>query len=130
MAHRQNHLNRPHSATQEAVLEKHRHRRRSADPIRRLLRKATLGITAVGCGASLLGLLGSLAGVTWSLAVEHSPSLGALYGGIAVFLFGAVVIPLNSRIGTTLPLGLISVALLLFLTALGAAFWLVGLALR
>ncbi len=121
---------RDHASLRQSF-EEHRHRpQRDFEQVKQILRKFILGVTAVGCGASFLGLLGSLAGVMWSLAIQHSPGIGALYGGLGVFAFGAVVIPLNSRIGTTLPLGLISVALLLLLTALGAAFWLIGLALQ
>jgi len=40
------------------------------------------------------------------------------------------MIPLNNRIGTTLPLGCISVALLLFLMLLGTLFWMIGALVR
>jgi len=83
---------------------------------------------AVGCGALLLGMVGSGAGATWSLAIEKGAGVGALYGGLVAFALGMVMIPLNNRIGTTLPLGCISVALLLFMMLLGALFWMVGAA--
>ena len=50
--------------------------------------------------------------------------------GLAAFGLGMIMIPLNNRIGTTLPLGCISVGLLLFLMLLGALFWMVGMAVR
>lgn len=91
-------------------------------------RRALIGAMAIGCGALVLGLLGGLAGAMWSLALEAGFWPGALCGGLAAFLLGTAMIPLNNRIGTTLPLGCISVGLLLFLTLLGALFWLVRLA--
>ncbi len=94
------------------------------------LRKATLSCAAVGCGAFLLGILGSLSGAMWSLALQEGPFRGALYGGLAAFGLGMIMIPLNNRIGTTLPLGCISIALLLFLALLGLLFWMVGAAVR
>lgn len=66
----------------------------------------------------------------WSLALELGAGIGALYGGLVAFGLGMIMIPLNSRIGTTLPLGCISVGLLLFLSLLGALFWMVGAAVR
>ena len=73
-------------------------------------------------------MVGSGAGATWSLAIEKGAGVGALYGGLVAFALGMLMIPLNNRIGTTLPLGCISVALLLFLMLLGALFWMVGAA--
>lgn len=92
------------------------------------LRRALIGAVAIGCGALVLGLLGGLAGAMWSLTLEAGFWTGAFCGGLAAFFLGTVMIPLNNRIGTTLPLGCISVGLLLFLTLLGALFWLVRLA--
>jgi len=66
----------------------------------------------------------------WSLALQEGPFRGALYGGLAAFGLGMIMIPLNNRIGTTLPLGCISIALLLFLALLGLLFWMVGAAVR
>jgi len=94
------------------------------------LRRATLSGVAIGCGAFLLGIVGSGAGAMWSLALELGPGVGALYGGLVAFGLGTIMIPLNNRIGTTLPLGCISVGLLLFLALLGALFWMVGVAVR
>ena len=94
------------------------------------LRRATLSCAAVGCGALILGVGGSGAGAMWSLALELGAGVGALYGGLVAFGLGVVMIPLNNRIGTTLPLGCISVGLLLFLALLGALFWMVGAAVR
>jgi hypothetical protein len=94
------------------------------------LRRATLSCAAVGCGAFLLGILGSTAGAMWSLALQEGPWIGAMYGGLAAFALGIIMIPLNNRIGTTLPLGCISVALLSFLALLGFLFWIVGAAVR
>lgn len=85
---------------------------------------------AVGCGACILGMVGSGAGAMWSLALELGAGIGALYGGLVAFGLGMIMIPLNNRIGTTLPLGCISVGLLLFLAFLGALFWMVGIAVR
>ena len=90
------------------------------------LRRAALGCAAVGCGALLLGMMGAWAGAMWSLAVGSGAGPGALYGGLGAFALGIVMIPLNNRIGTTLPLGCISVALLLFLMLLGTLFWMIG----
>ena len=92
------------------------------------LRRTTLSCMAVGCGSLLLGMMGSGAGAMWSLALELGTGVGALYGGLVAFALGVIMIPLNNRIGTTLPLGCISVALLLFLMLLGALFWMVGTA--
>jgi hypothetical protein len=94
------------------------------------LRRVTLSCAAVGCGAFLLGILGSTAGAMWSLALDEGFAVGAFYGGLAAFGLGMIMIPLNNRIGTTLPLGCISVALLLFLALLGFLFWIVGAAVR
>jgi len=91
-------------------------------------RRITLNFLAVGCGALLLGMMGSGAGAMWSLALALGAGVGALYGGLVAFALGMVMIPLNNRIGTTLPLGCISVGLLLFLMLLGALFWMVGTA--
>jgi len=93
-------------------------------------RRATLSFVAVGCGAFILGMLGGGAGAMWSLALELGAGVGALYGWLVAFVLGMVMIPLNNRIGTTLPLGCISVGLLLFLALLGALFWMVGAAVR
>lgn len=82
---------------------------------------------AIGCGALILGLLGGAAGAMWSLALDAAVWTGALCGGLVAFGLGTIMIPLNNRIGTTLPLGCISIALLLFLMLLGALFWLVRL---
>ena len=92
------------------------------------LRRGIIGAVAIGCGALILGMLGGGAGAMWSLALDAGPWVGALYGGLAAFFLGTIMIPLNNRIGTTLPLGCISVGLLLFLMLLGALFWLVRLA--
>jgi len=108
---------------------RHRSRKEREEFILRL-RRATLSSVAVGCGAFLLGMLGSLAGSMWSLALEEGPFQGAMYGGLVAFGLGIVMIPLNNRIGTTLPLGCISIGLLLFLALLGALFWMVGAAVR
>ena len=82
---------------------------------------------AIGCGALILGIIGGGAGAMWSLALARGALVGALYGGLVAFSLGIVMIPLNNRIGTTLPLGCISVGLLLFLMLLGALFWMVGM---
>jgi hypothetical protein len=107
-----------------------RHTRSRADRVESILRwrRSTFGCLAVGCGALLLGMVGSGAGAMWSLALEMGAGVGALYGGLVAFALGMVMIPLNNRIGTTLPLGCISVALLLFMMLLGSLFWLVGTA--
>ena len=104
-----------------------RSRRERVEAILRF-RRATLSFLAVGCGAFLLGLLGSWAGALWSLALQEGPWIGAMCGGVAAFGLGMIMIPLNNRIGTTLPLGCISVGLLLFFMLLGALFWMVGMA--
>jgi len=75
-------------------------------------------------------LRGGGAGAMWSLALDLGPGVGMLYGGLVAFGLGMVMIPLNNRIGTTLPLGCISVGLLLFLMLLGALFWMVGATVR
>jgi hypothetical protein len=106
-----------------------RSRRERVESILRL-RRATLSCLAVGCGAFLLGMLGGGAGAMWSLALDLGAGVGLLYGWVAAFTLGLVLIPLNNRIGTTLPLGCISVALLLFMALLGALFWMVGAAVR
>ncbi len=90
-------------------------------------RRGLIGATAIGCGALMLGLLGAVAGTMWGLALEASIWAAALSGGLVAFLLGTVMIPLNNRIGTTLPLGCISIGLLLFLALLGSLFWLVRL---
>ena len=112
------------------MLRRTRHTRSRRDRVESVLRlrRATLGCLAVGCGALLLGMVGSGAGAMWSLALELGAGVGALYGGLGAFALGMVMIPLNNRIGTTLPLGCISVGLLLFLMLLGALFWMVGAA--
>ncbi len=92
------------------------------------LRRGLIGAVAVGCGALLLGLVGGAAGAMWSMALDAGFWTGAVYGAVVAFGLGTIMIPLNNRIGTTLPLGCISVALLLFLMLLGATFWLVRLA--
>ncbi len=114
------------------MLRRTRHTRSRTERIESILRlrRTTLGCLAVGCGALLLGMVGSGAGTMWSLALELGPGVGALYGGLVAFALGMVMIPLNNRIGTTLPLGCISVALLLFMMLLGALFWMVGTAVR
>jgi hypothetical protein len=94
------------------------------------LRRATFSCVAVGCGAFVLAMLGGGAGAMWSLALDLGAGVGMLYGGLVAFGLGMVMIPLNNRIGTTLPLGCISVGLLLFLMLLGALFWMVGAAVR
>jgi hypothetical protein len=104
-----------------------RSRRERVESILRL-RRATLGFVAVGCGACIMGIVGSGAGAMWSLALELGAGVGALYGWLVAFVLGIVLIPLNNRIGTTLPLGCISVGLLLFFMLLGTLFWLVGAA--
>lgn len=106
-----------------------RSRRERIESILRL-RRATLSFVAVGCGALILGMVGSGAGAMWSLALDLGAGIGALYGGLVAFGLGMIMIPLNNRIGTTLPLGCISVGLLLFLAFLGALFWMVGIAVR
>ncbi|MBN2099393.1 MAG: hypothetical protein JW753_07330 [Dehalococcoidia bacterium] len=106
-----------------------RNRRERVESILRF-RRATLSFVAIGCGASILGMMGSGAGAMWSLALELGPGVGALYGGLAAFGLGMIMIPLNNRIGTTLPLGCISVGLMLFLALLGTMFWIVGVAVR
>jgi hypothetical protein len=90
------------------------------------LRRTTLSCGAVGCGALFLGVMGGWAGAMWSLAIGSGAGPGALYGGLGAFALGIVMIPLNNRIGTTLPLGCISIALLLFLMLLGTLFWMIG----
>jgi len=110
------------------MLRRTRHTRSRGDRVESILRlrRTTFSCLAVGCGALLLGMVGSGAGAMWSLALELGAGVGALYGGLTAFALGMVMIPLNNRIGTTLPLGCISVALLLFLMLLGALFWMVG----
>lgn len=78
----------------------------------------------------ILGMVGGGAGAMWSMALELGAGIGALYGGLVAFGLGMIMIPLNNRIGTTLPLGCISVGLLLFLAFLGTLFWMVGIAVR
>jgi hypothetical protein len=73
-----------------------------------------------------LGLLGAAAGVTWSLALDLGAGVGALYGGLALFVIGLLLIPANARISFSVPTGFIVTALLLFLMALGGLFWIVG----
>lgn len=106
-----------------------RSRRERVESILRL-RRASLSCAAVGCGAFVLGMLGGLAGAMWSLALDLGAGVGILYGWLVAFVLGIIMIPLNNRIGTTLPLGCISVGLLLFLALLGALFWMVGAAVR
>ncbi len=88
-------------------------------------RRRLIGAVAIGCGALILGLLGGAAGSLWGLALDAGVWTGVLWGGLVAFCLGTIMIPLNNRMGTTLPLGCISVALLLFLMLLGALFWLV-----
>lgn len=104
--------------------------RRERDEAILRFRRSLLNWMAVGCGAFFLGLLGGGAGALWSLALDLGAGVGMLYGWLVAFILGLVMIPLNNRIGTTLPLGCISIALLLFLALLGALFWLVGAAVR
>lgn len=114
------------------MLRRSRRPRSRSERIESILRfrRATLSFVAVGCGACILGMVGSGAGAMWSLALELGAGIGALYGGLVAFGLGMIMIPLNNRIGTTLPLGCISVGLLLFLAFLGALFWMVGIAVR
>ncbi len=49
------------------------------------------------CGALLLGLFGAGAGAVWSLAVGFGADIGALCGGLGVFLLGLVLLPLDAR---------------------------------
>lgn len=64
----------------------------------------------------------------WSLALGLGAGIGVLCGGLATFVLGMILIPLNNQVGTTIPMGLVSVALLLFLMLLGALFWGIGAA--
>lgn len=111
---------------------RHRHVRSRQDRVESILRlrRVILFCVAIGCGSLIMGMLGGGAGAMWSLALGLGPGVGALYGGLVAFALGLVMIPLNNRIGTTLPLGCISVALLLFLGLLGALFWMIGAAVR
>jgi hypothetical protein len=111
------------------MIRRTRHTRTRAERTETILhfRRLLLSGMAVGCGAFLLGIVGSGAGAMWSLALDKG-LIGALHGGLIAFGLGMVMIPLNNRIGTTLPLGCISVGLLLFMMLLGALFWMVGAA--
>ena len=73
-----------------------------------------------------LGLLGSAAGATWSLSLDLGAGVGALYGGLALFVTGLLLIPMNARMSSAIPTGFIVTALLLFLMVLGGLFWIVG----
>jgi hypothetical protein len=77
----------------------------------------------VVCGALLLGLFGSGAGAMWSLALGFGAGIGALCGGLGVFVPGLVLVPLDARVGRTFSLGLAALVLLTIEMALGAVVW-------
>jgi hypothetical protein len=112
------------------MLRRTRHTRNRRERVETVLRfrRFTFSCMAVGCGSLVLGMMGSGAGAMWSLALDMGAGVGALYGGLVAFGLGIVMIPLNNRMGTTIPLGFISMALLLFFMLLGALFWMVGTA--
>jgi hypothetical protein len=83
----------------------------------------------VGCGALLLGLFGSRAGALWSLALGFGAGIGALCGGVGVFVLGLVLVPLDARAGKTFSLGIAASVILAVEMALGAIVWGIRLAL-
>jgi hypothetical protein len=93
---------------------------------RHLWRRHLPQVMAVGCGSLFLGLLGSAAGVMWSLALGVGAGAGAMYGGLALVVVGLLLIPANARAGSSVPTGFVLTTLLLFLMALGSLFWIVG----
>jgi len=80
-------------------------------------------LIGVVCGALLLGLFGSGAGAIWSLALGFGAGIGALCGGLGVFVLGLVLVPLDARAGKTFSLGIAALVLLAIEMALGAIVW-------
>jgi hypothetical protein len=86
-------------------------------------RAALVTFIGVICGALLLGLFGSAAGAAWSLAVGFGAGVGALYGGIIIFVLGLFLVPINSRMGTTSSLGMMAVVLFTLEMLVGLVVW-------
>jgi hypothetical protein len=84
----------------------------------------------VVCGALLLGLFGSGAGAMWSLALGFGAGIGALCGGLGVFVLGLVLVPLDARAGKTFSLGIAALVILALQIALGAVVWGIRVALK
>ena len=79
-----------------------------------------------GCGAVLLGLLGSAAGAIWSAALGFGAGVGALAGGLSMAVPGFLLIPLGIEARELgFPPALFYVGLLLFTMVLGALIWLI-----
>ena len=75
------------------------------------------------CGALLLGLFGSAAGAAWSLALGFGIGVGALYGGIIVFVLALFLVPINSRMGTARSFGMMALVLLTLEMLVGLVVW-------
>ena len=86
--------------------------------------------SGVGCGALLLGLVGSGAGAMWSLALGRRAASGALWGGLILFLPGLVLVPINARLGKRSPFGVTAIVLLFLAMVMGAIVWGIRVALR
>lgn len=81
-----------------------------------------------GCGAVLLGLLGSAAGAIWSAALGFGGGVGALFGGLGMFIPGFLLVPLGIEARDLgFPPALFYVGLLLFTMLLGGLIWIIRL---
>jgi hypothetical protein len=99
--------------------------RAAAIRAKRLSRRQKTFVAFVGMifGALLLGLFGSGAGAMWSLALDFGAGIGALCGGLGVFVLGLVLVPLDARAGKTFSLGIAALVILALEMALGAVVW-------
>ena len=82
--------------------------------------RGIMTLIGVICGALLLGLFGGGAGAIWSLALGFGADIGALCGGLGVFAFALVLVPLDARTGKAFSLGIAALVLLTIEMALGA----------
>ncbi len=81
---------------------------------------AVVGVTS---GAMLLGLFGAGVGAVWSIAVGFGADVGALCGGLGVFILGLVLVPLDARVGKAVSLVAAAMAILAIEMAIGAIVW-------
>lgn len=85
--------------------------------------RAIAGLLEVVCGSALLALFGSGAGATWGLALGFGAGIGALCGGVGVFVLGLVLLPMDARVGQTLSLWIAALVLLIVEVVIGAVVW-------
>jgi hypothetical protein len=100
-------------------------RRAAAITANRLSRQHPPFVTFVEviCGALLLGFFGAGAGGSWSLAFGFGAGIGALCGGLGVFVLGLVLVPLDARAGKAFSLVMAALVILTAEMALGAVAW-------